>query len=266
MTIRLSEWIVVAYMAYLIAAAGVSRLSVGGRALIAGQALTTILAALWLARYDHGAGLFVRNWTPAGYLLMMYWLPAHLVTVPHLRFENMLVSIDRRCLGGGRETFGDRLPRSAIEALELSYLLCYPLIPLGMACLYAGGAEADADRYWTAVLLAGALSYAFLPWLPTRPPRDTCPGHPPASLVRAINMGVVRHASVGWNTFPSGHVSTALAGGLAVAAALPAAGAGLLLLATGIAAAAAVGRYHYLADIAAGAMVALIAFAISRLA
>jgi hypothetical protein len=266
MTPRLSEWIAVAYLLYLIGAAGVSRLPSTPRIRTVAWSLTTILAVLLLSRYDAGAPLLVRNWAPAAYLLMMYWLPAQLVAIPHLRFEEMLVSIDRRWLPGGREVMGDRIPRLAIEALELSYLLCYPLIPLGLVCLYAGGAEADADRYWTAVLLAGALSYGFLPWLPTRPPRDTATGQPRVSLMRAINMRVVRHASVGWNTFPSGHVATAFAGALAVAAALPAAGAVLLLLAAGIAVAASVGRYHYVADIIGGLLVALVAFAISRLA
>jgi membrane-associated phospholipid phosphatase len=196
----------------------------------------------------------------------MYWLPAQLVAQPHRRFEEMLLSMDRRWLAAAGGAGADRIPRLVVEALELSYLLCYPLIPLGIACLYAGGAAAEADRYWTAVLLAGALSYGFLPWLPSRPPRDHETRRPPASVVRDLNMHVVRYAAVGWNTFPSGHVATAFAAALAVAAAVPIAGAMLLWLAVGIAAAASIGRYHYVADIAAGLVVALIAFLISRLA
>jgi hypothetical protein len=266
MILRLSEWIVVAYLVYLTLAAGFGRFSASGRSRTAMRALFTILAVLWISRYDFGVGLVVRNWAPVTYLLAMYWLPAQLVTGPHLRFEEMLKAMDRRWLASAEGAIADRLPRLVIEALELSYLLCYPLIPLGIACLYAGGAQAEADRYWTAVLLAGALSYGFLPWLPSRPPRDHAARPKQASFVRALNMRVVRYAAVGWNTFPSGHVATAFAAALAVAAAVPAAGAVLLWLAVGIAAAASVGRYHYVADIGAGLLVALIAFLISRLA
>jgi membrane-associated phospholipid phosphatase len=83
--------------------------------------------------------------------------------------------------------------------------------------------------------------------------------------VRALNLRILRHGSVQWNTFPSGHVATASAAALAVGAVLPAAGAVLGLIAIGVAVAAAAGRYHYVADVVAGALVAALAFVLSRL-
>jgi membrane-associated phospholipid phosphatase len=261
---RFSEWVVVGYFAYL------SALALGApfrsapaatlrRVRVILESGITVAAAIWLADADSGTGLLVRNWAPAAYLLAMYWVPAHLVTGAHRGLEDLLVGLDRRLVGGG----GDRaLPRWLIEGLELSYLLCYPLIPLGMALLSLAGAQAEADRYWTAVLLAGAVSYGCLPWLATRPPRETL-GPPRPSLVGRLNMHVVRSASVHWNTFPSGHVATALAATLVVATVWPAAGIGLAVVTVGISVGAFVGRYHYLADIAAGLVVAFLAFNIS---
>jgi undecaprenyl-diphosphatase len=84
--------------------------------------------------------------------------------------------------------------------------------------------------------------------------------------MRRLNLHVLNYASVQLNTFPSGHVATSLAAALAVADPLPAAGAVLGVVAIGIAAASIVGRYHYVADVVAGAMVAIVAFAASRVA
>jgi hypothetical protein len=234
------------------------------RARVALEAAITISATIWLSRFESGPGRVVRDWVPVLYLLAMYWAPARLVTSTLVWFEGWLVGVDRRCFGE-RGNDGGRMPQWLIETLEASYLLCYPLIPAGMACLYLGGAAAHADRYWTAVLLAGALSYGFLPWLPTRAPRETF-GPPRASVVGTLNTLVVLRTSVHWNTFPSGHVATAMAASLAVAVALPVAGFAMAVIAFGIAVASSVGRYHYMADLAAGFAAAVIAFMVSNLA
>ena len=64
------------------------------------------------------------------------------------------------------------------------------------------------------------------------------------------------------NTFPSGHVAGSLAVALAVGSVLPAIGAALLLLALAIAVACVVGRYHYIIDAVAGALLAIVICAI----
>jgi membrane-associated phospholipid phosphatase len=208
-----------------------------------------------------------RNWIPAAYLLAMYWIPARLITFRHVRFEAWLVSTDERW----RSTFAfitnRTLPALALEGLELAYFLCYPIIPIGIALLLLNGAAAHADRYWTAVLLAGALSYGALPWLATHPPR-VGQGHA-AEInplpVRAFNLRVQHHGSVKWNTFPSGHVATAFAAALTVAIVLPVWGSVLLALALAISIAAVTGGYHYVADIFAGGLTAAIGFAVSSI-
>jgi membrane-associated phospholipid phosphatase len=57
---------------------------------------------------------------------------------------------------------------------------------------------------------------------------------------------------------PSGHAAGSLAVGLAVVGALPMPGVLLLVLAAGICIACVVGRYHYVVDVVAGAVVALV--------
>ena len=162
-------------------------------------------------------------------------------------------------------TISERAPRPVIELLELAYLCCYPMVPIGFACLYVAGLREESDRFWTAVLLAVFGCYGVLPWLPTRPPR-AIEGAPMRSsgLVRRVNLRVLGLASIQLNTFPSGHAAASLATALAVGARLPLVGLPLGLLALAIAIGSVVGRYHYAADALAGAALALLGFVISR--
>jgi decaprenylphosphoryl-5-phosphoribose phosphatase len=80
-----------------------------------------------------------------------------------------------------------------------------------------------------------------------------------------LNLRVLDRMSVQLNTFPSGHVATSFAAALAAAAAVPMAGACLGFTAFAIMLASVVGRYHYVADVLAGAAVSVVAFAVSRL-
>jgi len=149
--------------------------------------------------------------------------------------------------------------------LEFAYLFCYPMIPAGFLCLYIAGFDREADRFWTAVLLAVFSCYGVLPWLPTRPPRMIEQHSPnPRSPTKALNLQILNHASIQLNTFPSGHAAAAVATALAVGARLPSAGVAFGLLALGISVGSVVGRYHYAADTLSGALVGILAFLISR--
>jgi len=203
---------------------------------------------------------------PLVYILLGYWLPALLVTGTNQALELRLLTLDRRWVGTGNgTTISERTPRPVIELLELAYLFCYPIVPIGLGCLYVAGLRAESDRFWTAVLLAVFGCYGVLPWLPTRPPR-AIEGAPvrSAGLVRRVNLRVLGLASIQLNTFPSGHVAASLATALAVCACLPFVGLPLGLLAVGIAIASVVGRYHYAADALGGAALALLGFVVSR--
>lgn len=200
---------------------------------------------------------------PLIYVLVGYWLPALIVRRANPRFEQRLLDADRRLFGAdGLSRFERQAPRAVIEYLELSYLLCYAVIPAGYACLILAGRDAEAiDRFWFVVLLASFVCYGLLPWIPTRAPRAIeTPAGATRSSIRELNLAVLSRASVQWNTFPSGHTAASLATALAVGHEMPVAGLVLGSVAVSIAAASVVGRYHYAADAIVGAAVAVLAF------
>ena len=201
---------------------------------------------------------------PLVYLLAGYWVPGLLVREPDLRFERRLLDTDRWLFGAhGLARFEQSGPRVLIEYLELAYLLCYAVVPAGYVCLLFGGYGPEViDRFWSVVLLASFACYGLLPWLPTRAPRAIEPARATMrSAIRGLNLAVLNRASVQWNTFPSGHTAASLATALAVGTYMPLAGIILAVVSLSIAAGSVVGRYHYAADAIAGALMAILAFA-----
>jgi membrane-associated phospholipid phosphatase len=264
--LRFSETIAIAYFLYLAGLAPFARIPVARRTRVLLTGALLAVAAAWLSRFDGGWLWQARNIAPLVYLLAAYRMPALLVGAYSPAFERRLAEFDRRWLGGREGAFAERAPRGVLEGLELAYLFCYPLVPAGWLCLHFLGGAAQEERYWAAVLLAAALCYGALPWLPTRPPRAIERPLASRSGVRQLNLFVLDRASVQLNTFPSGHVAIATAAALAVAVALPVAGGLLGFVALGITIASVVGRYHYAADALAGAIVGLTAFVVSQLA
>jgi hypothetical protein len=83
-----------------------------------------------------------------------------------------------------------------------------------MLILALTGHTANADRFWTIVLAGEFGSFGVLPWIQTRPPRDIEPPDPINSrglIVRRLNLYMCGRTSIGWNTFPSGHVALTIA-------------------------------------------------------
>ena len=140
--------------------------------------------------------------------------------------------------------------------VEVAYLFCYPLVPIAFVLAWRAGTPSDLERFWTAVLVSGFLCYATLPWLLSRPPRmlaaaAAVPG------VQRLNVFVLRHASHGWNTFPSGHVAVSWAAAWSLWHMWPAAGVGIAIVAAAISVGAAAGGYHYVIDVLAGWLIAV---------
>jgi membrane-associated phospholipid phosphatase len=107
-----------------------------------------------------------------------------------------------------------------------------------------------------------------VPWIQTRPPWAV---ESPGPIARRhlwmsrLTRALIERATIGINTFPSGHAAVSVAIALVVAGPLPVPGALLLALAVMIIAGAVLGRYHYTADVVAGTAVALAAWGIARL-
>lgn len=216
----------------------------------AGLSLAMALAILAASRLSTD----LRGWLGHAYLVAGYWIPALLVSVPHQpgRFEAWLVRGNERW-----RTFARHLPPWIASILELSYLLCYVLVPIAFGCVWTMGSVADVDRFWTAVLASGFICYSSLPWLISRPPR-MLHGDEDNRGIRSINQFVLARVSHGLNTFPSGHVAVSLAAALEVLAVSRSAGIALIAIAAAIAAGAVVGRYHYGLDVLVGAALGII--------
>lgn len=200
------------------------------------------------------AGEAIRGWLGHAYLVAGYWIPALLIpsSDPPGRFESWLVRSDQWC-----RIFSISLPAGAASILELSYLLCYVLVPVAFVLVWTSGSMPDVDRFWTAVLLSGFLCYASLPWLVSRPPRTLNPEVISNAGVHRVNVFVLKRVSHGLNTFPSGHVAVSLAAALEVMSISQPAGIVLLVIASAIAAGAVLGRYHYALDVVVGAILGM---------
>ena len=265
--LRSPEWVALGFFSYLAASALLLRIPAERKRRVIARATMSAAFILAMAIIPGPGAARARDALPLVYLLAGYWLPAHLVTRSHRRLENALLAFDRRLFGAdGLERFAAHGPRLLIELLELAYLLCYVVLPVGFLWLAVGGFPEEGDRFWTAVLLAGFCCYGLLPWLPTRAPRAIEANRTRIhSLMRRLNLQILDRASVQLNTFPSGHTAASLAAALVVGAHIVPAGIVLGVIALGIATGSVVGRYHYAADAIAGAGVAVAAFSLSAI-
>ncbi len=206
-----------------------------------------------------------RDWAPALYILIGYFLSGRVFVAPSARMEGWLAGWDRRALGDPTTRFSS-WPPLVLAYLDIVYIGCGLLVPGGFAVLAWTGHAAVADRYWTMVAAAEFGSFAPLALIQTRPPwaLERAAVFRDRMVHRAASV-FVRQATIGANTFPSGHVAGSLAVALAVMGVDPVAGAVLLALAASIAVACVVGRYHYVIDVVAGAALALVMWGVVTL-
>lgn len=253
--VRSFEWIAVAYFGYLIVACWLPRLSVGRRAFLIAAAATAAGAVAAIARTGSP---MARECAPLAYILAGYFLSGYLFSAPSVAVESWLMRWDRRLLGDPATRFAT-WPRAIVAGLELIYMGCFLLIPAGMAFLVFSGHAGLVDRYWVMVMGAEFVAFAPLAFIQTRPPwaLERKPELADPAIHR-LAVRMVQHLTIRVNTFPSGHAAGSLAVALAIVGVLPWAGSGLLILAAGICVACVVGRYHYVADVAAGAAVAFV--------
>src|SRR5262245_15487541 len=264
------DWVTLAYFSYL-AAISLTRQEFRRARWPAALAAATVWLGALVARPTAGGSVVwapaLQVVVPALVLLTGYWLSGLFFVRPDVRIERRLQAVDELTLARtGVLAWFRRAPRAVTEFFELSYLLVYLMVPAGAALLSLAGHQDHVARYWAVVLLAEFVSYGMLPWIQTRPPRaiEAVPsGGASPRLVRRLNLGVVRRASIQANTVPSGHAAGAIATALAVWAPMPVAGAVLMLLAICIAIASVLGRYHYLVDSVLGALVAIAAWAVA---
>ncbi len=192
---------------------------------------------------------------------MVYWQAGWFSTKLNEGFQAKLQRFDRKLLGSWVSNLKRPRFRWIVASLELAYLSCYVLVPLGLAFLYLAGLQRHATDYWSVVLLATYPCYAFTAFVPTEPPRTseikptTTPGK-----IRRFNMWIVRWFSIQLNTFPSAHVTATLGSSLVLLHFLPKTGLVFVAISIGIALGAVLGRYHYAADVLVAAALTVVVY------
>jgi len=267
--LRVGEWIQLSFVLLLAGAAWLRplerrrRLRVMWLALGAIAAILAVrLAGLWISPVLSAT---VRDWLPAGLLLVPYWQVGQFFTRPDPRMQARLAAVDRAFFHRiGIEPSRMRIDAGLATYLQLAYFMVYALIPLGLAALYAAAQRRCVDYYWLVVLPATYLAFAITPFVRALPPRmlpeyDTF--RSPPTKIEALNRVILERASIQAITCPSGHVASAFAAALVLLRLQPWMGAIFLWIAVSIAVATVVGGYHYAVDVLSASAIAILVFA-----
>jgi membrane-associated phospholipid phosphatase len=268
---RTSEWIQIGFAIVLAAAAWIQPLF--GHPLPARRRVKITLFALvplvavMLARATASflPPLYVstlRDWLTVALFLVPYWQTGQFFQAPNHRIEERLLAFDRWLMPGTAGTSGTSRTGLGL-ILEVAYLFCYPLVPLGLLALYATGQRSHVASFWLVVLIATYLCYAITPFVPAYPPRDLAGNQPTparAGKARVFNRWILKHGSIHAISFPSAHVASTFAVSLVLLRFAPLLGAVFLFVSIWIALGAVVGRYHYALDVLLGAVTALAVF------
>jgi membrane-associated phospholipid phosphatase len=265
---RTAEWIQIVCVCLFALAAWICPLALRRRVKISALAavvVTTIMAARFAGRLLPPSYLSViRDWLSVAFFQIPFWQSGQFYVTPNKRLQERLTTFDRNFFEMVlRSRAGRRWGTGFSLYTELAYVMCYPIVPLGVAVLYVAGMRYCVDHYWAIVLLAAYICYAVSPFVQALPPRtladDKTLGIPP-SKVRELNRWILRHASIQVITFPSAHVAASVAASLVLFELVPWMGLVFAWVAASIAVAAVVGGYHYVADVLSGILVALLIF------
>jgi len=231
---------------------------------IAGLVLNGAMLAANRRLMSQTAGIF-RDWLPVPMMALAYWLSGCFFQKANPRLQAMFEHSDRKILNLLHVDLAMWAHTWFGAFLELAYLLCYPVVPLGLAALYVAGFRHQADEYWTVVLLSAYPCYGLLPFIQLLPPRLLEETEEPTKRnnLRHFNLWLVRRVTHQANTFPSGHVAASAAIAMVLLRFSPVTGVVFVFIALGIAAGCVVGRYHYAVDVGAAFLLSATTFAIA---
>jgi PAP2 superfamily len=264
MGIRRSEWINIIFFTFLMVMGFLRPLSLRKRLEIfvigtAGICLTLFVAFL-SQRTSSSVIPVVRDFLPALLMLFVYWQSGRFFVRPNEWIQEFLLRLDEKYLGPVlRREPGRSIPSWLAKYLELAYLFCYPLVPLGIVVIYLSGKKELVNDYWSIVLLSTYFCYVLLPFIQMLPPRMLNPGSGTTAdpdHIRLLNLNILDNLSIQVNTFPSAHVASTFAASLALISGLPVEGFIFLIISFSIACGAVMGRYHYAADAVLGIIIA----------
>ncbi len=215
---RTSEWIQIGFAIILAAAAWIQALSAHPLPARRRWNITLLavvpIAAVMLVR---STVLFlpalhvsiIRDWLTVALFLVPYWQTGQFFQGPNHHIEERLLAFDRWLMPQTAATSGTSRTGLGL-ALEVAYLFCYPLVPLGLAALYVAGQRGHVASFWLVVLVATYLCYLITPFVPAYPPRDLAGVRPaPAQTgkARVFNRWILNHGSIHAISFPSAHVA-----------------------------------------------------------
>jgi hypothetical protein len=204
-----------------------------------------------------------RDWLPVALMPMVYWQAGWCSSRVNKSFQAQLQRLDQNLRRRWMPTIAEKPGfRWVAASLEVAYISCYVLVPLGLAVLYLEDLERHSSEYWSVVLLATYPCYVFTAFVPTHPPRLVETADTGSSNIRRFNLWIVRSLTTQLNTFPSAHVTATLGGSLVLLHYLPATGLVFVLLSIGIALGAVLGRYHYAADVLLAVAITVLVFAV----
>ena len=254
---RPAELISIAFFGAFVVAGVVVPLPRARRVKAIGIGAAGILIAWLLSRLDAlPGGTVARDFIPGFLLLIGYWQTGQFVVSNNPRFQAFLEQFDERWVPAAASVI-ERLRGQRVIAhyLDLAYLACYPVVPLGVAALYLSGRSDTVDQFWLVVLPATyathGLTTVFWSWPPWM--AESVEGHSlMTSSLRSVNKWITDNASIRANSFPSGHVSSAFAIGFVLFETLPLVGLAFLWIAASIATASVLLRYHYVLDVLLG--------------
>lgn len=274
--VRGSEWVVVIFLNYAVSAALLMPAAPDVRERVALWNFGVILLYGLLIRFDRDrrslALSVARDWMPLAVLLLAYQEMGWFALPQHSHpLELHWVAWDRLLLRGGArsaiEAFGPVVP----SVLEIAYSLVYTVGPFSLAVLYLYRRRDRVDRFLFLFTAGVLLCYAQFPFWPSEPPRVVFSGQDlPAfdTIFRRFNLWLLGNPGIHTSVFPSAHVAAAFSAAFAMWRTLPEhkwVGRFLCVMALLIALATVYGRYHYLADAAAGLSMAFGALALTVL-
>jgi hypothetical protein len=265
---RRPEWISLIAFSFFIVASWLRPLTNQRRiaiAAIGAFGLLLIAASQFADRFQPQFGAaVVRDWLPALLMPMVYWQAGWSSGKVNKSFQTSLQLLDCKLLSGWLPRLAKPNYRWVVACLELAYLSCYVLVPMGLAVLYLNRLQHHSADYWSVVLLATYPCYAFTAFFPTQPPRlvEINSANSPRGKMRQFNLWIVGRVSTEMNTFPSAHVTATLSSSLVLLQFVPSAGVVFVLVSIGIALGAVLGRYHYAADVVLAAAFTLTVYAV----
>jgi membrane-associated phospholipid phosphatase len=269
--IRGSEWLLLIYFSFMAAVAPwfQSRPSLGVKPFLQAIVIFCIIGSVaWLQPRIPGYLVsWFRDWLPAGLLLVAFreldWFtPA---SYPN-RFEPGWLALDHlllseQHLGATIELAGKLLP----GYLELCYFLVYFVGLFGVGVLWLTDHRERVNNFLLIYLSGALLTYVFVPWFPSVPPRFFAPQMDLPrinTIFRELNLWVLNQGTIHAGVFPSAHVASAFSAAWGLLLTLPERrryGRGMLVFAFSVSLATVYGRYHYAADAVAGFVVSLVA-------